>query len=67
MKASNFLSSPWKEYELIPKAGSTTINYGKPTRLVESVKVILGGNGKEIQAVNSSDGTKIEAGGVSVI
>ena len=66
-KYTNFLSSPWKEYELIPKAGSTTINYGKPTRLVESVKVILGGNGKEIQAVNSSDGTKIEAGGVSVI
>ena len=66
-KYTNFLSSPWKEYELIPKAGSTTINYGKPTRLVESVKVILGGNGKEIQAVNSRDGTKIKAGGVSVI
>ena len=68
-KYSNF-AQKWNDiYELYPEnSSSTTINYGKATRLVESVKILLSPNGKTLTInTNSTGNTNISHGRIAVI
>jgi hypothetical protein len=65
----DFKNSPWGSYGVIPQAGNITINHGRPTRIVEAVKVVL--NGHSGQKLNLGtkligDGTSEQVGSITV-